>query len=68
MVTQTKIFEDLETAEAALTRAVAKLNHAKSGRMPNKTLWIGQIGEMKKAVSLLLKTRALKDKLKYHDV
>lgn len=61
-----KVFEDLEEAEAALTRAVGKLNRMTGGRMPNRTLWVGQMAEQRRAVSLLLKLRALTEKVKYH--
>lgn len=62
-----KIHEDLALAEEHIARAVAKLNKHHGGRMPNKTLWVGQIGEARKAVALLLKVRTLKDEIKRYD-
>lgn len=61
-----KIFEDLEQAEAALTRAVGKLNRAPGGRMSNGTLWVGQTAEQRRAVSLLLKLQELTKRVRYH--
>lgn len=61
------IYEDLAQAEVALSRAVAKLNRYEGGRMPSGKLWLGVIGERKRSVSLLLKLRALQDKVKRYE-
>lgn len=62
------ILEDLEQADLALSRAVGKLNRTRGGRMPNGTLWIGELAEQRRAVSLLLKLQALKAKIARYGV
>lgn len=58
-----KIHEDLEIAEEALTRAVGKLLHHPGGRMPNGFVWVGQMEEVRKGMSLLLKLQSLRKKV-----
>lgn len=62
-----KIYEDLQLAEEYMQHAVAKMNNLQGGRMQNGRLYVRRLADQKRAVSLLLKLRHLKESVKSHD-